>query len=180
MKEITMANLDQYRAVLEDLMKQRREYDFKIHEIENAVAALRRLMPAEDIPTQPDSRQLLPLIHNGKYVGMSTRWAVLWLLTEDATGPLTTGQIADALQAGGMVSNARSFASNVSAVLSGMNHEKGEVVSKGGTWTISEKGRDAWVHIKASRERKEVITISRVAPTSFAETIPYPESANAS
>ncbi len=54
---------------------------------------------------------------------------MLALLAEDANGPLTTGEIADALQAGGMISNARSFASNVSAVLSGMNHEKKEVIA---------------------------------------------------
>ena len=154
MKEKNMANLDQYRAVLDDLMKQRHQLHFRIGEIDTAVAALRRLMPVEDAAPVSSSQQPLPMVANGKYTGMSTRWAILSLLSEDATGPLTTGQIADSLQSGGMASNAKSFAGNVSAVLSGMNHDKEEVVAEGGTWTISDKGKDAWIHIKASREWK--------------------------
>ena len=91
----------------------------------------------------------------GKFTGMSTRWAVLALLSEDATGPMTTGQIAESLQIHGMVSSAKSFAGNVSAVLSGMNHEKGEVQSSLEGWTITDKGKSAWIHIKASRQRSD-------------------------
>lgn len=154
MKEKNMANLDQYRAVLDDLMKQRNEYAFKIGEIENAVAALRRLMPTEGISSPKDSQQSLPIVPNGKYAGMSTRWAVLNLLSEDASSPLTTGQIAEALVTGGMISGAKSFAGNVSAVLSGMNHDKQEVTSGPNGWEITDKGKNAWIHIKASREWK--------------------------
>ena len=157
MKEKSMANLEQYRAVLDDLMKQRSELQYKIGEIDNAVTALRRLMPNEEIVPDKVSQQVLPIQIDGHYTGMSTRWAILALLTEHATGPMTTGEIADALQAGGMVSNARSFAGNVSAVLSGMNHEKNEVVAGPNGWAISERGRNAWIHIKASRERKPLI-----------------------
>jgi len=158
MKEKTMANLEQYRAVLDDLMKQRNELQFKMGEIDHAVAALRRLMPIEEKSSPKDSQQALPIVTHGKYADMSTRWAILWLLSEDAPSPLSTGQIADALQAGGMTSGAKSFAGNVSAVLSGMNHEKGEVLASNNGWTISERGKNAWIHIKASRERKPQIT----------------------
>ena len=149
-----MANLEQYRAVLDDLMKQRNELQFKIGEIETAVAALRRLMPIASVPAPMGSQPALPMLTEGKFTGMSTRWAVLCLLSEDATGPLTTGEIADALVAHGMSSNAKSFAGNVSAVLSGMNHEKKEVQSGAEGWTITEKGKNAWIHIKASRQHK--------------------------
>jgi hypothetical protein len=153
MKEKNMANTEQYRAVLDDLMKQRAQLSFRITEIDSAVAALRRLMPVEEITVPKNSQPSLPMVENGKYAGMGVRWAILALLTEDATSPLTTGQIADALQAGGMTSNAKSFAGNVSAVLSGMNHDKGEVIAGSNGWEISEKGRNAWIHIKATRER---------------------------
>lgn len=154
MKEKNMANMEQYRAVLDDLMKQRAQLLFRVGEIDTAVAALRRLMPVEDITPVKSSQTSLPITINGKYAGMSVRWAILSLLTEDATEPLTTGQIAEALAKGGLTSSAKSFAGNVSAVLSGMNHEKGEVLTNDGSWTISEKGRQAWIHIKASREWK--------------------------
>jgi hypothetical protein len=160
MREKIMANKEQYRAVLDDLMKQRSELQYKIGEIDSAVSALRRLMPNEPITTEKSSQQVLPIEGQGRYFGMSTRWAILWLLSEDATAPMTTGEIADALQAGGMLSTARSFAGNVSAVLSGMNHEKGEVLSGPNGWAISEKGKSAWIHIKASRERKALIESS--------------------
>ena len=84
----------------------------------------------------------------------------------DATRPLSTGEIAEALQAGGMVSGARSFAGNVSAVLSGMNHEKQEVVAGTDGWVISEKGKNAWIHIKAIREQKKHLSPSS-APTGY-------------
>lgn len=158
MKEKTMANLEQYRAVLDDLMGQRTQLQYKIGEIDTAVAALRRLMPHEEIAVEKDSQQVLPMQMNGRYVGMSTRWAILSLLTEHATGPMTTGEIADALQAGGMKSNARSFAGNVSAVLSGMNHERNEVDAGPSGWVITGTGKSAWIHIKALRERGAQIT----------------------
>lgn len=158
MKEKTMANLEQYRAVLDDLMKQRNQLQFRIGEIDSAVAALRRLMPEEEIVVARDSQQALPIVHHGRYADMSTRWAILSLLSEHANGPLTTGEIADALRAGGMTSAARNFAGNVSAVLSGMNHEKGEVISGTNGWTISDNGKNAWIHIKAIRENKKNFT----------------------
>ena len=166
MKEKMMANTEQYRAVLDDLMKQRAQLSYRIGEIDTAVAALRRLMPTENIepPAVGQAQPSLPMVATGKYVGMGVRWAILSLLTEDATSPLTTGQIADALQAGGMTSNAKSFSGNVSAVLSGMNHDKQEVVSGSDGWSISEKGRNAWIHIKATREH-EAHPIQAASPT---------------
>ncbi len=162
MKEKTMANLDQYRAVLDDLMKQRNLLQFKVGEIDAAMAALRRLMPEEDLQRSKDSQQVLPMVTDGRYADMSTRWAILSLLSEDAITPMTTGQIAEALQAGGMTSGGKSFAGNVSAVLSGMKGDKQEVIAGPDGWVISEKGKAAWAHIKASRNR---------APMPFRESL---------
>ncbi len=62
MKEKTMANLEQYRAVLDDLMKQRNQLQFRIGEIDSAVSALRRLMPDEDIVVEKGSQQTTSLV----------------------------------------------------------------------------------------------------------------------
>ncbi len=164
MEEKIMANLDQYRAVLDDLMKQRDHYQFRIGEIDSAVAALRRLMPREDVATNKSIQTSLPMVVNGKYVGMSNRWAILALLCEDATRPLSTGEIAEALEKGGITSGGKNFAGNISAVLSKMNHERKEVESIPQGWVITEVGRQAWVHIKASRERSAVV-IESSSPT---------------
>ena len=150
-----MANLEQYRAVLEDLVKQKNELQFKIGEIDAAVSALRRLMPIEEQPRQKDLQQSLPMVKHGRYSEMSVRWAILALLAEEAEGPLSTGQIAIKLIEGGVTSESRHFGANVSAVLSKMNHERKELESSPDGWRITEAGKTAWIHIKASREQKQ-------------------------
>jgi hypothetical protein len=163
-----MANKEQYRAVLEDLFKQRSQLQFKIGEIEAALAALRRLMPAEEIvESKPEEPQ--PTLQGttiGKYAGMGVRWAILRLLSEDAVKPMPTGEIADTLQNGGITSGSKNFAANVSAVLSDMNRIRGEVIwdAEGKGWTISEKGKEVWIHIKASQTRNQG-AISSVRPS---------------
>jgi len=152
-KEKTMANQEQYRAVLDDLLKQRAELHYKVGEIEAAVSALRKLMPDTDIPTQTP-RQLPLAVQAGKYLGMSVRWGILCLLNEDATQPLSTGELANALQAGGITTNGKNFAGNVSAVLSEMNRVKREVSSTDAGWVITEIGKQAWIHAKALRARQ--------------------------
>jgi hypothetical protein len=152
-----MANQDQYRAVLDDLFKQRSQLQFKVGEIDAALAALRRLMPPEEITeSRPEEPQ--PTLQGttiGKYAGMGVRWAILNLLSEDAIKPMSTGEIAEALQSGGITSGSKSFAANVSAVLSDMNHLRGEVTSTDKGWKISEKGKDVWIHIKSSQSRTQ-------------------------
>lgn len=154
-KEEYMANLEQYRAVLEDLIKQRNLLEFKIGEIDNAINALKRLMPADEVAV-PKHAEPQPVLTGlpGKYTGMGVRWAILNLLAEDAVYPMGSTAIANALQQGGMTSTAKNFRGNVSAVLSDMNLKRGEVESAPGSrWKISQKGKEAWIHIKASRNR---------------------------
>jgi len=165
MKEKTMANSEQYRAVLDDLLKQRNQLQFKIGEIDSAVAALRRLMPPEEI-IEPKDLQIPMPVSSGKYVGMSNRWAVLNLLCEDAIRPMDTASIAEALAAGGIVTRGKSLASNVSAVLSDMAKLRGEVESTDGKWTITQRGKESWIHIKASRDNKPSTMLPYRSPTS--------------
>lgn len=154
MAEEKMATIEQYRAVLDDLLLQRNHYQFRITEIESGIAALRRLMPHEQSQVAKPRQEPLLNVAEGKYAGMSVRWGILELLTEDATGPMTTGQIADALRAGGTKSDGKNFASNVSAILSDMNRVRGEVESGPEGFTITASGRNAWIHIKPSRDAK--------------------------
>ena len=162
--EKSMANLEQYRAVLDDMERQRNEHLFKARELEIAMAALLKLMPQEQKTVAQPAPQQLPLaaISADKYTGMSVRWAILCLLTEDATGPMSTGLIAEALRAGGITSSGKSFAANVSAVLSDMRLKKFEVDSTDLGWIITERGRSAWIHIKATREKEGEATASTV------------------
>src|SRR5260370_31221723 len=114
-KEDFMSQIEHYRAVLDDLQKQRELHQFKITEIDKAVASLRRLIPGEaqeELPIPGYTSPMLPTMRVGKYAGMSVRWAILNLLNEDATGPMGTSEIAEALQRGGITSAGRNFNAN--------------------------------------------------------------------
>jgi hypothetical protein len=163
-KEEFMNQAEHYRAVLDDLQKQRELHQFKITEIDKAVASLHRLIPEDakqELPTPDYSNvPINPVPQSGRYSGMSVRWAILNLLSEVATGPMNTGEIAAALREGGVLSGAAKFAGNVSAVLSVMCKQKGEVTSNGNGWVISAIGRQAWAHIRAKREAQQQLVIS--------------------
>lgn len=156
-KEDFMSQIQHYRAVLEDLQGQRAMHQLKIAEIDAGISALRRLIPSDTreelAPHEPSNEQ--PSIHPGKYAGMSVRWAVLNLLAEDSTKPMGTGEVADALQHGGITSTGKNFAANVSAVLSNMNNERKEVLSTDNGWVISDIGRQAWAHIRLRRAEQQ-------------------------
>src|SRR4051794_28671121 len=97
-KEGFMANMVQYRAVIEDLIKERNLLQLRIGEIDAAIAALRKLMPVEQV-AEPRVAIEQPSLHAmpGKYTGMGVRWAILSLLTEDATEPMSPSEIARTL-----------------------------------------------------------------------------------
>jgi hypothetical protein len=87
----------------------------------------------------------------GPFAGISVRWSVFLFLAEYARGPETSGVIADALRSGGSVSQAISFNSNVSAVLSQMAN-KGEVEKIGDRFSLTRKGMEAWHGISQSEK----------------------------
>jgi hypothetical protein len=165
-REEFMSQVEHYRAVLADLQQQRDLHHLKINEIDQAISSLRKLIPddaKQEIP-MPELANVPqnPAIKAGKYSGMSVRWAILSLLSEDATRPMNTGEIAIALQEGGITSGAANFAGNVSAVLSVMGKQKGEVTSGDNGWIISPIGRQAWAHIRAKRESQQLTISSNV------------------
>jgi hypothetical protein len=162
-KEDFMSQIEHYRAVLDDLQNQRNVLQYRIKEIDTAITSLHRLIPNEakdELPTPAMPNIQRADVPQGKYAGMSVRWAILNLLAEDATAPMATGDIAEALLKGGIVSKGKSFSGNVSAVLSGMNHDRQEVVFQGDGWVITETGKSAWTHISAKRQAEKQFMLS--------------------
>jgi hypothetical protein len=163
-KEEFMSQIEHYRAVLDDLQRQKNLYQFKIVELDNAIASLHRLIPddaKEALPAAPIANTPAVTVVRGKYAGMSVRWAILNLLAEDASHPMSTGAIAVALQQGGITSAGKNFAGNVSAVLSDMGRVRHEVLSGDSGWVITETGKSAWAHISAKRRaQQQQFTIS--------------------
>ena len=161
-----MSQINHYRAVLDDLQAQRAMHQLKISEIDSAMASLGRLIPAdakEELPTTISDVQSTMKVPQGKYAGISVRWAILSLLNEDATRPLGTGEVAEALQEGGITSSGKNFPANVSAVLSNMNKVRGEVQNNAGEgWIITPSGRQAWAAIRALRARQGSMLSSSV------------------
>ena len=101
-KEEFMSQIEHYRAVLGDLQRQRELHHLKINEIDQAIASLHRLIPEDakqELPAPNYSNvPRNPAMRTGRYSGMGVRWAILNLLGEVATGPMTTGEIATALR----------------------------------------------------------------------------------
>jgi hypothetical protein len=162
-KEDFMSQIEHYRAVLDDLQKQRNEFQYRIKEIDTAITSLHRLIPEaakSELPTPAMPSVQSATVPQGKYAGMSVRWAILNLLAEDAIAPMTTGDIADALLKGGILTTGKSFSGNVSAVLSGMNHDRSEVTASENGWVITPNGRSAWTHISAKRQAQQQLMIS--------------------
>jgi hypothetical protein len=157
-KEDFMSQIEHYRAVLDDLQNQRNVLQYRIKEIDTAITSLHRLIPEDaksELPTPAMPNVPSAVVPQGKYAGMSVRWAILNLLAEDATAPMSTGDIADALLRGGIQTSGKSFSGNVSAVLSGMNHDRKEVVAKDDGWIITEVGKSMWTHISAKRHAQQ-------------------------
>jgi len=162
-KEDFMSQIEHYRAVLDDLQSQRNVLQYRIKEIDTAITSLHRLIPEaakSELPTPAMPNVPSAVVPHGKYMGMSVRWAILNLLAEDATAPMSTGDIAEALLRGGMQTSGKSFSGNVSAVLSGMNHDRKEVTSTSSGWIITEVGKSAWTHISAKRQAEKQFMIS--------------------
>jgi hypothetical protein len=97
---------------------------------------------------------------------MSVRWGVLKMMAEEATEPLKTAQMAVLLLEGGMKSAGKTFASNVSAVVSDMVNQRKELEAIGetGTYRITDNGRLAWAAIKHSPKYVSRETVA-VSPT---------------
>ncbi len=158
-----MSTEQSYDIVFRDLEARHRRYTEEIERLteeQGAVAQtlihLRQFCKStqESLPFQNsrrgfESTALTAARTVGSYSGLSTRWAILYLLAENSSEALGRAEIAKALTEGGITSTARSFASNVSAVLSGMANERNEVEQVGsGGFQITAHGRDVWEGVK--------------------------------
>jgi len=160
----------QYEAVLRDLQERRANYVNAINELDAMIAGIGRQLQAMGVEV-PVVASRPPLAANAydevdeteKYAHMSVRWAILKLLAV-ANRPMGTGEIAKALEAGGVESKGQRFSSIVSAVLSEMKSKKGEVESvEDGLYRLTSQGREAWDHIEKSpryRYRHQTATAS--------------------
>jgi len=152
-----MANTEQYRAVVEDLIKQRSVHQYRIGEIDAALAALKRLMPDEPIVEKKAAPAQIPLSGlPGKYAGMGVRAAILRMLAEDAVAPMRTVDMAHALLKGGVSTTGKKFRANVAAIVSDMYKRRGELMpGEGGGWAITDKGKSAWIQLKSAAHLKD-------------------------
>lgn len=154
-----------YDAVLRDLQSEHSDIQQQIvplqarlKEIHNSIATLAKRInpdaPSNLITSLPRPAQL-------KYANMSVRWAILDLLN-DSQKAMTTPEIADALKAAGIPTQAANFANNVSAVLSTTMKERHHEVDQlpTGAWQLTERGRDAIAHIRTTPKFKRAFSWS--------------------
>jgi hypothetical protein len=154
----------QYAAVLADMGRRKQRLEAELAELDTAIQAIRRLVALTGEngseshesrpslqPAQPKPASQLPR----SYAGISVRWAVLWHLSEEASSPEKTGEIASALLAGGFQSKASNFSNLVSGVLSLMK-QKGEIsTTEDGSHMISDEGRRTWQLIRQGTKFRE-------------------------
>ena len=147
-----------YEEVLTDLHTRRSEQARVLAEIDQTIASIAKLIQPEMAPSSSEALPFPPPVarmspmHQSRFGDMSVRWGILWLLNE-ASLPMSVGEIAEALRAGGVITKATNFSNNVSAVLSDMKavRREVEVDSSDGRWRISTNGRSVWSHISTHR-----------------------------
>lgn len=154
---------EHYAAVLADLRTRRSQLQSELQDLESAISAINRLCGDQEIV--PSYARIAPVMTNSleprpdaRYANISVRWAVLWHLAEFASDYEKTGQIANALLAGGYKSDAAKFGNMVSAVLSNMK-AKGEVefVEDAG-YRLSDDGRRTWNLIRQGSKFRAAIS----------------------
>jgi hypothetical protein len=139
--------LDNLIAVYEHLERKRMRLKKEYDEVEETLAGVRREI-AVFRNVQP---QLFPEAdrpQRAMFQNISMRWAILWLLSENAAGPATTPNVADLLRDGGFAERPN-FNSIVSAILSQMVG-KGEVAKTDGGYVLTHNGASAWDAIRRS------------------------------
>jgi hypothetical protein len=158
-----------FREVLRQLEERKsyREVEFKreMEGIEETISGLKKMLAGQ---SQPPLFAITPQhvaeIPAGKFADMSVRWAILNFLAEDAVGPMPTGKIAEALEAGGLRSKSgKSFSSNVSAILSVMAKHRGEVEGIDGGFRLTQSGRSAWEAIQNTPQYASRVFSSNVS-----------------
>ncbi len=157
----------QYEAVLkalevdrEDARREIATLQKKLREHDSAIITIRQKI--DPSTTRPVVVQSFPNDHarqdqryqpQYKYALISVRWAILHLLSE-ASRPMSTADIAEALKSAGVQTKAANFSNNVSAMLSTTMREKDheEVEAVDGKWRLTAVGRNKIAHIVTTAE----------------------------
>jgi hypothetical protein len=152
--------LREAEARRDDLHRQIVELQRQHRQMETTISGILSIAPA-GIATTPDPHpqnigskfRPTPFPDSQKYAVLSTRWAILLALSETSL-PMSIPDLAEHLKAGGVRTEAANFNNNVSAVLSRMKSDRGEVDVTDGKWLITDIGRSAITYIKAQKLRR--------------------------
>jgi hypothetical protein len=152
----------QYEAVKHDLEEERRQKQELIAALNADVRDLNASINTLSKRINPDASEpypSTPIRPAMKYQNTSVRWAVLDLLHDSK--PMATGEIASALKAGGIRTDAVNFANNVSAVLTSTMKENDEVVQVGdGKWELTDRGKEKIEHIRTTSRYRRALSNS--------------------
>lgn len=142
----------QYEAVKHDLEEERRQkleqiasLNADVRDLNASINTLSKRIDPDATEPYPSTTPIRPAL---KYANLSVRWAILDLL--HGSTPKATGEIAEALKAGGIPTNAANFANNVSAVLTTTMKENGEVTQVADKWELTDRGKEKIEHIKTT------------------------------
>jgi len=148
-KAVLEAAFQVFEAERLDIMQQLGPLQARLREVQGTQAnLLKRISP--DAPSHSTTPHR-PL--HQKYAKFGVRWAILDLLNNSPEG-MSTSEIAEALTAGGIQTEAANFANNVSAVLSTtMKMSRKEVESlSDGKWKLTPIGVSAIHHIQSTEK----------------------------
>ena len=157
-----------YQAVLnaelsarDQLCAQIKHLNLELKQKDVVIAALRASLTSADAATRDQAKPLpfaqpigLASPTSALYAGISVRWALLSMMGDHTSVPLTTSEMAERLIAGGVRSGGERFSANVSAVVSDMKTRQELEVAEDGKYRISARGREVWEGIKQKPQYK--------------------------
>jgi hypothetical protein len=137
-----------YEAERVEILQQLAPLQARLREVQNTQSSLQRRINPDTPSHATTSRRPLSF----KYAKLSVRWAILDLLN-DSDG-MTTSEISEALQAGGIQTRATNFANNVSSVLTTTmqkDHKEVEQLSDGSArWKLTPVGVSAITYLQGT------------------------------
>jgi hypothetical protein len=163
---------EHYSAVLADMRSRKQRLETELAELETVIQSILRLRALNgegggetpQHPAQAPKPITVGRPSATRFHGISVRWAILWHLSEEAARREKTGEIADALRAGGFQSNAANFSNQVSGVLSLMKVKKEVESTEDGTYAITDEGRRTWQLIRQGEKFRSATVASEPSP----------------
>lgn len=141
-----LGDLEEKRSALyQEAARIRKE----LEELDRLMAAIRKVAPEEteqqqSLALNTENARALPNLS-----GMSMRWGVLCVLVDYAIAPMSSTEIADCMEKGGLPDRTGKMRKNVGAVLSRMVGLQ-EVENAGNSYSATSFGKDMWDSIKRS------------------------------